>query len=123
MSDRVSISFKGEQSASVVLHSHWAGMWLVWEAQQFAEEKRDKLPGMVMSDFIVHLNSMHKPYYAQGTYRLDFTPLDEKFSDQGHHVIVLGEPYIFSQREHVSEACPCNRSEALSSAVEQVASE
>lgn len=101
MGDRVSIQFENKGVKSVVLFSHWGGMDFKETAEDYVEDLKarkkgeigmplDRLePSVVMVDFIRHITKDHER--VKGGYYLGTTENDGDNSDNGHHLISLGD--------------------------------
>ena len=107
MGDRVSISFVNSKNSydpeSVVLFSHWNGMELVAEANDYVKNLKTYIeenyeypeshplsrlePNTVMIDFIRHITK-HRERVTHNFY-LGRTERDGDNSNQGHHKIYL----------------------------------
>tara|TARA_Y100000310_G_scaffold122783_3_gene121492 strand:+ start:1403 stop:1714 length:312 start_codon:yes stop_codon:yes gene_type:complete len=102
MGDRVSISFKNADEESVALFSHWGGMGFVEEARGYVEDLKiaqpqsilghgplaRREPNTVMVDFIRYLTSAMPR--VEGNYYLGKDETEGDNSNNGHHIIELG---------------------------------
>src|SRR3990167_2284891 len=105
MGDRISIQFKNGKDKSVVLFNHWGGMEFLEETQKYVKDLKKKLgkkrlkegcypidrlePEVVMVDFIHYLTKDMK--LVESDLYLGKDENDGDNSDNGHHIIDLGE--------------------------------
>lgn len=114
MGDRISIQFQNGEEKSVVLFSHWGGQDFLKRAKQYVKglkEWHGKLaevdkqysplsrfePRVVMVDFIRELTTpgpdcwLGKDTRVDGDLYFGFSENDGDNSDNGHHIIKIGD--------------------------------
>lgn len=108
MGDRISIQFKDAYSSSPVLFSHWDGLSLIEEVENYLNSLILELeknitplgrlePPTVMVDFIRNLtknmNRVERNYY------FGKDEFDGDNSDNGHHIFILNSKDMEWSRE------------------------